>query len=68
REYEHVSAERLISGDGLELIYRALADRAGVPAEALPAAEITRRALAGDPPVIALHLIRGGEGMYLLLR
>ncbi|ELM3658096.1 Do family serine endopeptidase [Edwardsiella piscicida] len=27
-----------------------------------------RRALAGDPPVIALHLIRGGEGMYLLLR
>ena len=48
REYEHVSAERLISGDGLELIYRALADRAGVPAEALPAAEITRRALAGE--------------------
>src|SRR5450830_1297270 len=27
REYEHVSAERLISGDGLELIYRALADQ-----------------------------------------
>ena len=48
REFEHVSAERLISGDGLELIYRALADRAGVPDEQLPAAEITRRALAGE--------------------
>ncbi|ACR67817.1 PDZ domain-containing protein [Edwardsiella ictaluri] len=27
-----------------------------------------RSALVGDPPVIALHLIRGGEGMYLLRR
>ena len=51
REYEHVSAERLISGDGLELIYRALADRAGVPAEDLPASEITSRALAGESPL-----------------
>jgi len=47
REFEHVSAERLLSGDGLELIYRALADRAGVPLEELSAAEITRRALSG---------------------
>ena len=47
REFEHVSAERLISGDGLELIYRALADRAG-GGRRLPAAEITRRALAGE--------------------
>jgi len=46
REFEHVSAERLISGDGLELIYRALAHRAGRD-ESLPAAEITRRALGG---------------------
>ena len=51
REFEHVSAERLISGDGLELIYRALADRAGVADEQLPAAEITRRALAGESPL-----------------
>ncbi|MFM9433681.1 glucokinase [Janthinobacterium sp. CG_23.3] len=48
REFEHVSAERLMSGVGLELIYRALADRAGVAAEAIGAAEITRRALAGE--------------------
>jgi len=47
REFEHVSAERLISGDGLELIYRALANRAGQD-DTLPAAEITRRALAGE--------------------
>ncbi|OBV39979.1 glucokinase [Janthinobacterium psychrotolerans] len=51
REFEHVSAERLISGDGLELIYRALAERAGVADEKLPAAEITRRALAGESPL-----------------
>ncbi|MFM2086988.1 MAG: hypothetical protein RLZZ237_1857 [Pseudomonadota bacterium] len=48
REFEHVSAERLLSGDGLELIYRALADRAGVSSEGLSAAEITRRALSGE--------------------
>jgi glucokinase len=48
REYEHVSAERLLSGAGLELIYRALADHRGQPAEALGAPEISRRALAGE--------------------
>ena len=52
REFEHVSAERLLSGVGLELIYRALAGRAGVAADAvdaqLPAPEITRRGLAGE--------------------
>ncbi len=48
REFAHVSAERLLSGDGLELIHRALAERAGGPAEPLAAAEITRRALAGE--------------------
>lgn len=47
REFEHVSAERLLSGPGLELIYRALADRAGRRGESLPAPEISRRALAG---------------------
>ncbi|MDC8757274.1 glucokinase [Janthinobacterium fluminis] len=51
REFEHVSAERLLSGVGLELIYRALAERAGVAAEAIGAAEITRRALAGESPL-----------------
>lgn len=46
----HVSYERLISGPGLELIHRALADRNGQPAEALLAPAITQRALQdGDP-------------------
>ena len=48
REFGHVSAERLLSGDGLELIYRALADAKGTAASALKAPEITRRALAGE--------------------
>lgn len=48
REFEHVSAERLLSGAGVELIYRALAHHNGVPAEALAAPEISRRALAGE--------------------
>ncbi|HET9822994.1 MAG TPA: glucokinase [Burkholderiaceae bacterium] len=48
----HVSFERLLSGPGLELIYRALAEHAGVRAAAgLSAPEITRRALAGSDAV-----------------
>jgi glucokinase len=48
----HVSFERLLSGPGLELIYRALAERAGKRAAAgLSAPEITRRALAGSDAV-----------------
>jgi glucokinase len=42
---DHVSYERLISGPGLELIYRALADRNGMTAEPLLAPVITQRAL-----------------------
>jgi glucokinase len=50
--HAHVSFERLLSGPGLELIYRALADRAGKRAAAgLSAPEITRRALAGGDAV-----------------
>jgi glucokinase len=45
-QFEHVSAERLMSGDGIELIYRALAQQEGKPDEGLRAAEISRRALA----------------------
>jgi glucokinase len=48
REFEHVSAERLLSGAGVELIYRALADHHGRAVEALDAPEISRRGLAGD--------------------
>jgi glucokinase len=47
-EFEHVSAERLISGVGIELIHRALCHIDGVAAEALGAPEISRRALAGE--------------------
>ncbi len=53
REFPHVSAERLLSGVGLELIYRALAHRAGVPAQALAAPDITRLGLAGQSVVCA---------------
>ncbi len=48
RQFEHVSAERLLSGVGLELIYRALAHHTGQPDLQLGAPEITRRALAGE--------------------
>jgi glucokinase len=52
--YKHVSFERLLSGPGLELIYRALADRASArAAKGLSAPEITRRALAGSDAVCA---------------
>jgi glucokinase len=51
REYDHVSFERFLSGAGVELIYRALADRAGSPNERLSAAEISRRALSGECPL-----------------
>lgn len=53
RQYAHVSAERLISGSGLELIHRALSARADRAPEALAAPEITRRALAGECAICA---------------
>ena len=45
RQHAHVSFERLVSGPGIELIYRALADRSGRPNESLKAPDITQRAL-----------------------
>jgi glucokinase len=48
REFEHVSAERFLSGAGVELIYRALAHVQGQPLDKLTAPEISRRALAGE--------------------
>ena len=47
---EHVSAERLLSGPGLELIYDFLAQADGEGAEPLPAAAISERGLAGLCP------------------
>ncbi|WP_338844611.1 glucokinase [Massilia sp. W12] len=49
REFPHVSAERLLSGVGLELIWRALADWRGVSFQSAPAApHITAAALDGS--------------------
>jgi glucokinase len=53
QQYPHLSFERLLSGPGLELMYRALCERAGAAAEALAAPEITRRALDGSCAVCA---------------
>jgi len=52
-QFPHLSFERLLSGPGLELIFRALCHRAGRAAEALSAPEITRRALDGSDEVCA---------------
>lgn len=51
--FDHVSFERLLSGPGLELMYRALAEYARVTAEPLSAPEITRRALDSSDLVCA---------------
>ena len=51
REFEHVSAERFLSGAGVELIHRALSGVLGQPAANLSAPEISRRALAGECPL-----------------
>lgn len=48
QRWPHVSAERVISGMGLENLYTALAELGGVSAPALSAAEISQRALAGQ--------------------
>ena len=51
KQFEHVSFERILSGPGLELIYRALAEAAGVTAEELSAPDITQRALEASDAV-----------------
>ncbi|KAF7600497.1 MAG: glucokinase [Candidatus Dactylopiibacterium carminicum] len=48
QRHGHVSAERLLSGPGLELIHDALRARDGLPPEPRTAAEITAAALRGD--------------------
>ncbi len=45
RHYTHVSFERLVSGPGIELIYRALSARDGRPEQILSAPDIAQRAL-----------------------
>ncbi len=51
RYLPHVSFERLLSGPGIELIYRALAEAAGQPDLGLHGPDITHRALVGHDPL-----------------
>jgi len=51
KEFEHVSFERLLSGPGLELMYRAMADYLKAPTLELHAPDITQRALEASDPV-----------------
>jgi glucokinase len=48
RSFVHVSAERVISGMGLENLYRAICELDGLTPEPLAAADVTARALAGS--------------------
>jgi glucokinase len=62
REWPHVSNERLISGPGLELIHRALAQRNGVQAPPRTAADIVGAALEqGD--ALCLEVLECFAGM-----
>lgn len=49
--FGHVSAERVLSGDGLVRLHEAIAAVQGRPAEPLTPAETTRRGLAGSDPL-----------------
>ncbi len=51
--FEHLSAERVVSGPGLANLHEALLELAGMPGAALEPAEISRRALDGSDTVCA---------------
>jgi glucokinase len=53
RHFDHVSAERVISGPGLVNLYNALAAVDGVPAGQYTAAQITDPATAAEAPLCA---------------
>ncbi len=53
RRFGHASAERLISGSGIALMYEGLAEVRGVSAEPLAPADVTSRALQGRDPLCA---------------
>ncbi len=55
RRFGHVSAERAISGQGLENLYAAISALRGTPRE-MPAEQVTRRAARGD--AIAQEAVR----------
>ncbi|NRR34249.1 glucokinase [Oxalobacteraceae bacterium] len=56
REFEHVSNERLVSGIGLALVYRGLAEQAGVAARTIDVPQIVAQGLSGECPVCAATL------------
>jgi glucokinase len=62
REWQHVSNERLISGPGMEIIYRALALRNGVEAPPRDAAAIMAAALDQTDP-LCLEVLECFAGM-----
>jgi glucokinase len=51
RQFGHVSAERVVSGEGLENLYRAVVALDGIGAPKRNAAEITKAALNGNCPI-----------------
>jgi len=56
RQFGHVSAERLVSGAGLENLYRAVVAIEGIDAPTRDAAEITKAALDGVCPIARMAL------------
>ncbi len=48
REFSHVSVERLLSGIGLNIVYRALCEMHGADTEEISVADIVQRALDGQ--------------------
>ena len=62
REWQHVSNERLISGPGIELIYRALAERNGIAAPARSTADIVSAALDAND-ALCLEVLETFAGM-----
>ena len=51
KTFAHVSAERLLSGPGLEMLYEVIAESGGAASEKLQADEISRRGIAGSCPI-----------------
>jgi len=51
RRFGHVSAERVLSGQGLVNLYQALAEASGVPAESYTPAQITDRDIGEREPL-----------------
>lgn len=51
KKFAHVSAERLLSGSGLMMLYQVIAESGEIPDEKLQPDEISQRGIAGSCPV-----------------